>query len=178
MTIGSCRLPNWWNRSSFPLQVYTDSNLPDRYVVGVEKAVLAWNTAVEREFIVINTDVYNRPVSHERGSIHIRTIDLEDTHPGQKKLGDARRTISRSTGVVRSVLVRLDTDITDTYLVPTITHELGHALGLSHDDNSPQSIMYPSMWNSRVQRIFPADVRAVSAQLPPEAMSVSMCGGE
>jgi len=168
LAVGVCQVPNWWSRESFPLQIHTGANVPDHYLVAIEKAVLNWNRAVEREFLQVNRSTYVEQRNVRQGTIHISVVDLEDTSPGYHKLGDARKTVSRENGTVRSVRIRLDEDITDRYLVPAITHEIGHALGLGHDDNSPRSIMYPSMWDHRLQRIFESDIRAVSAQLPED----------
>lgn len=143
--------------------------MPDDYVISIDKAVTRWNNALGREFLVINREIFPAPIPVDRGVIHFSYADLADTSEDHRKLGEARRSVSRSTGEVRSVLITLDVDISERYMVSTVVHELGHALGLRHDESSPRSIMYPTMWD-RNQIIFEEDIEVVRAQLPAEEL--------
>lgn len=133
-----------WEKSDFPLKVYVkDSNsryYKDLYGQYIDYALEVWNDADERIVFEKVNNEYEAQIVFEfmdnlRDKYHEDYLGLCDYEMGDNS-------IIESTYIEIGLLKFDDQKISDGEIKNTIIHELGHALGLGHSDNS-LDLMYP-----------------------------------
>lgn len=152
LSTNSCQVPRHWEQ--FPISV--QATLSTEYEHEAHEAVRIWNGLVGFEFLTWEAGAE---------SILIVEADLGDNLSGIRKLGQATTWVGTDNSI-ESALIQLDTDLSSALLVPVILHEIGHALGLAHDERDPSSLMFPMTWEPRIQRLTAEDVNAIRVQLP------------
>jgi hypothetical protein len=142
-----------WYPEDFPLNVVISPSLNTQTQEILLDCMNIWNAMIGTE-VFVPTEVVgiNDPEwwSRRDRTIYIHVDDLSD----EGWLGVTNSTIN--SGHFENALIQLDShvnDDTDIYLV--LLHELGHSLGLAHDDYRP-SIMYEFAASSG-GRILPVD---------------------
>lgn len=152
LSVNSCQVPRHWEH--FPVSLQAE--LSPEYEHEAHEAVRIWNGLVGFEFLTWGSGT---------ASILITEEDLGDNLHEIRKLGQATTWVGTDNSI-ESALIQLDTNLSSTLLVPVILHEIGHALGLAHDERDPRSLMFPMTWEPRIQRLTAEDVNAIRVQLP------------
>lgn len=138
---GSCTV--YWQPEDFPLHVVVDRRLSPARQEALQSATLRWNEEVGETVFTIDREIdwYDRELLHPRRStIYVILLDLPDHIPGETTQGWCSLEATQECQILHG-LVFLDLAAPDETATLIFTHELGHAVGLSHDSWQP-SIMY------------------------------------
>lgn len=134
----------WVQFISRPVRVYCSGELLDVYANICSRAVDEWNRLLKlpRPLLELSFD----PVETE---IYVAGVPRL-SHPGTKEPLYALTTFTADDifGWVAFASIAFDMEIANDEPHRTMMHELGHALGLRHDDNDRMSLMYPYMANT------------------------------
>lgn len=148
-----------WQSNDFPLEVVVDRRLPPEAQVGLQAAISIWNDAAGSPVFTITREIdwWDRELldPHE-GTIYVMYMDLPSPLLGLCSLEwpDCRN---------HYAIVTFDVAAPFWGATLIFEHELGHALGLTHDDWQP-SIMWPYALESG-GRILHEDLRYVQWEM-------------
>lgn len=154
-----------WQSSDFPLHIAVDRRLSPERQDALQEAVLEWNEAAGATVFTIDRfiDWYDREYMHRaQGWIYILVGDLPDIieHGVVNHLqGFCDLDWHTPDCTDRNALITLDVAVPNADAMLVFKHELGHALGLEHDNWQP-SIMWPYARESG-NRILPDDLNFV-----------------
>lgn len=140
-----------------------DVTIDPRYIRGTEAAVAHWNSLVGSRFLYMTP--HTGDVWEPCYCIDVRERDLGSNQRHDHIWGLNTPTVGVNGRIIRS-LVEFDEDLADHLIFAVALHEMGHALGLRHDEEHPNSVMYPFIDGSGNQRVQPEDVEAVRLMLP------------
>jgi len=146
----------YWAKDSFPVKVFADDSFSNEELNYINLAIENWNKSVGNTVFI---QYSSKPVE---GVSLVKTV-----LPGEP-LGRCAKSIALDvngiTGRIKTSTVLLDTiDVQipgneDIYYINTasvyiavVTHELGHALGLLHNEHDPNSVMYPIISSESTQ---------------------------
>lgn len=139
-----------WNKEDFPIVVavdqFIDYQSKDKFV----KAIKQWNKSVSTEdepvFVVQFLDLKEPYLQNVCGFIIISIEQIHGEPFNKPPEWDAYHIgYSHKDGQGRFCRgrIRVDTDMPIEWHKEIMVHELGHGLGLAHDDENMMSIMYP-----------------------------------
>jgi len=139
--------PVRWNYDSLPITIVVSPTFDQFETEAIQQSVNYWNEVVGREIFVMTIGLSN-DIYFVDDVITITEHDLTNDC-GRHFLGlTTRRRIYDIVGVpllYDSAHIEIhDKHVHNSSYIRTIVHELGHAIGLFHDDNIG-SVMYPSI---------------------------------
>lgn len=134
--------PAYWQPSDFPLSLVVDRQLSPERQNALQQAVLEWNRAVGAQVFTIDREIdwYDNELLHPIDStVYAMQSDLPDSSLPEQTLGLCILQSPYCHIEHARIFIDVATNDDDARLV--WKHELGHALGLSHDPWQP-SIMW------------------------------------
>ena len=147
---------------SFPVRILIDESMNANYQEAAAEAAMSWNRLLGYDALYVE-------YTSTRSEVDIpgsRTISVAERELGlnehQVRLFGSANNSSRI-GVISNSRISLDPGIPDYAQLPVMLHEIGHALGLRHDDD-PESIMFHSIDDTFCQTVQPEDREAVLQQ--------------
>ncbi len=148
-----------WDQKHFPITVLIDKTIDPIFHFPFETAVQEWNNEVLGEDLF---HYYFISIDEEDKSCGRLIVTVKEIHEGK----DARPSnwdayhqgVYHSNGAICRGYIVMDDDLPLRWYKPILVHEIGHGLGLAHDEDNMASIMYPSVRNIIVpQFIWPDD---------------------
>lgn len=166
------RTVNIWENATFPLVVQIDVSMNQAFQADVIEAVNQWNEAIgtvvfEYEKIDIQDHIIEGQIQRPAdGTILLYSMELGRVANGELVLGLTQRFYRG--GYMSSCVVWLDDDLLLEETYGVMLHELGHVLGLGHDDDQASIMhLHPLMGSGD---IMPDDVLYVQDQLRNQAL--------
>jgi len=171
-TIPSCVIPVYIN-----LGAATPDQIPT-YLGAAYNSLRKWNEA--RTGVLFGLEELMYTSDRKEGAIVITMSAFPEDRP-DSEIGLTYNVGKAGDGISRS---RILLNVQDPWCITggnqnncyqmesVLTHELGHALGLHHNDN-PASVMLYGISQGAVKSISPADVAAVKALFPQRALNCS-----
>jgi len=153
-----------WPISMFPITVHFSNDLSLIWVEVYRKVIVNFNRSADRELFDLGSqvpsdfDVGSFPPSgmvYLRTSVYATDQDVCDTTNDGGAV--TQHKYDKETGDILSAVVTLPDPYISSYTHAILTHELGHVLGLDHDEHK-SSIMYPVM-HGRPQTLSDSDKR-------------------
>lgn len=158
---GGC--PVYWQPQDFPLHVVVDRRLSGTQQAALQEAVLRWNTAVGEAAFSVDREIdwYDLELLDPVDStVYVMLADLPDR---DDTVIQGWASLTYDGCHITHVLTFLDVAVPDEDAMLVFEHELGHALGLDHDEWEP-SIMWHYA-NSSGGLIMPDDVTYIRWEL-------------
>lgn len=134
-----------WNKEDFPIKVLIDAKINEESKNKFEEAITEWNDEVGGTPVFIHEYVDVDAIV--KRSCKTITIQVQEIHEGENPkinswdgyhsftaFNDARFCSGK---------IIIDDDTPVNWYQPLTVHELGHGLGLAHDEDNRFSIMYP-----------------------------------
>lgn len=149
-------MESYWHPEHFPLKVYVDSRDPIEFQEGIEEAAAIWNLSLGLQvFETERVDFGNVSPTNSCGWVSSR---VEHDLP---TAGYWRGKYYPSTSELCYGLLTISPNVKPRNISKVFIHELGHSLGLAHDEVDKRSIMYPTVYTDYPQYIMPDDGHAV-----------------
>jgi hypothetical protein len=127
-----------WERKDLPLRVQYDSQVPPSYLADLSATILKINAIVRKAVFHPQLTSFDQVTT--LGPTHILVV-LSSPHASG---GEADIRYDVRNGRLMAVTVKLRPDMTGQTRLTAIEHEMGHALGLDHDDKT-MSVMHPKV---------------------------------
>ena len=145
------------------IRVLIGVDTTDTYLTAVQIAVRYWNDRIGKDVLVID---YSTEFASVPKAISICRVNLDsyESPAGPRLLGQTFLGGDKDIGEISGVIILLDVGLPDEFIDTTVTHELGHALALAHDNSDENSLMFPYMWSAEQQQLTPEDLMAVRSQ--------------
>jgi hypothetical protein len=134
-----------WQPQDFPLEVVVDDRLSGERQQALQEAILFWNEEVGETVFTIERTVHWLDVpflARPHGTVFVLEGDIPDMSPPEITQGWATLSyVDDFPCQINDALIVIDLAVSPGDASIVIRHELGHALGLSHD-GWQRSIMY------------------------------------
>lgn len=156
-----------WDQQLFPLAIQVDIDIKEAYRLQIQDAINTWNVQVGFNILEYQTfnveDVIVEGEIREPGfgHVYLYATELGHSQTNEPLLGLARRFFDGTS--VSGGVIWLDEDLLPEQVFGTTLHEIGHILGLGHDDQII-SIMYYHPLESTGD-ILPEDIAYVQSQV-------------
>lgn len=146
----------YWHSENFPIKVFIDSRDPVEFQESMEIAARVWNMSLGLQvFDTERVDFSNATITNTCGWVASQVVhDLETSglwhgeyYPGTSEICFGQ--------------VSIQPNIKKNNIIKIFMHELGHALGLAHDEGDKRSIMHPIVFSDYPQYIMPDDGHSV-----------------
>lgn len=147
-----------------------DVTIDPHYIRGTQAAVAHWNSIVGMRLLYVTPHLGD--TWEPANCIDVRERDLGGSDLHTRLWGLNSPTVARDGRIIRS-LVEFDEDLPDEVIFEIALHEFGHALGLQHDEDHPNSIMFPYVSRDGSQRIQQEDIEAIR-QMVPRTIPISL----
>jgi hypothetical protein len=146
----------YWHPEHFPIKVYIDTRDPIEFQEGMETAASIWNLTLGLDlFEPVKVDFGKTTVTGSCGWVASQVVhDLSTS-------GLWRGEYYPGTSEICFGWVYIQPDIKKNNIIKIFIHELGHSLGLAHDEGDKRSIMYPKVYSDYPQYIMPDDGHSV-----------------
>lgn len=166
----------YWAAEDFPIRIRIDDAIDHRYIVGLRAAVDRWNYLVGVDFLRVILVDHSQLWAADH-CINVRERELGSSQRHKEVWGLNRPWLTSEGRVLRS-LVEFDLDLPEHAIFEVALHELGHALGLLHDEGDSDSIMYPYIADYWGQELTMEDVEAIRSYVPIQRLALASNNGE
>lgn len=143
-----------------PVEIFLDSSVPPEYHDSIEAAVTAWNDESGRELIRLRLG--SNPGSDTPARDGVSKIYFMNSWDSNKNNEQARTTVYWAGSTIYEADIRvnalnfnfftseIDRSYSEVHIESLLIHELGHVLGLAHNDAS-SSVMQTALANGHIR---------------------------
>ncbi len=140
-----------WRQEQFAIKVLVNSEIGEEIYAGsLTSAVNEWNEQMGGEPIFSLARFDKETHRYKCGEIYVEIKDVQT----QKYIKENHTGFAIGNtlydGTFCTSYIALDLGLNVDYYQQVFMHELGHALGLTHDENNKNSVMYPTSISQNV----------------------------
>lgn len=170
-----CRALSWG--MSIPIKIYYGSSLSEEAISAFEEAIRIWENAVGKNLFDVLGNFSDFGAENDTliNTIGMRSGSQWTASPIEGKADEPAKTIYYYKNFIYNADIFLNSDFPfsvngtpNTYdLVSIALHELGHVLGLDHDDSSPLIVMNSKIYKGMMRRtLTKTDIQRVRSLYP------------
>jgi hypothetical protein len=162
-------------KQDVPIHMYLHTSIPFNYVNAITQAAETWNKAYGRQMIIIESTRVGGAAPARDGQ---NVIYLMSTWEADRTYEQARTSLYWVGDQIQEADIRINaqnyqfytlsqTDYSNAQAVSLqalITHELGHVIGLRHDDAEPSVMATYLKANEDRDQLLPADVTKLKCE--------------
>lgn len=136
-----------WNKEDFPIMLHVDmSNVSEKQFKNFENAVKEWNEEVGGTTVFSIKKLNSlSDLKNVCNAIKVTREEIHDKESVPKEWDAYHRGWTDKFGRYCKAVIVFDDDVSDDWFKLIMVHELGHGLGLAHDEGDYFSIMYPKI---------------------------------
>lgn len=166
-------------KGSLPISLYVHSSVPAQYYPAIDQAIQSWENVLGRKLFKVVSYSYNGPLDPRRDGVNV--IYWMNSWEANKTNEQARTSVYWEGDQIRETDIRINaynkaTNVgfnfyidyalngSDVHLPSLLVHELGHVLGLKHNDGGTSVMATYLAAQARRDKIGDTDMKSARCE--------------